>query len=236
LVLFLHGGGFVVGHPSHHIPTYRRLVETLGVTVAAAAYRRAPEHPFPAALDDVHAAWTWLVEHAEELGISRDRIVLCGESAGGGLAACLVQRLCDERGAVPCGQALIYPMLDDRTAIQADKTAVKHLVWNNGSNHYGWSSYLGAVGGAPPPYAVAARREDLSGLPPAWMTVGTLDLFFEEDQAYADRLTAAGVPVERVVVEGGFHGYFALGTDESSIVDVWTSLETFLRRCFTHSA
>lgn len=209
-LFWLHGGGHVIGDPEQ-----RRWADVLTSRVdcvmVSAGYRLSPEHPFPASLDDAHAAFHWMLDAADDLGLDRTRVVIGGESAGGGLAASLVQRLVDE-GTPIGGQLLVYPMLDDRTAARTDIGPKEHLVWNNASNRFGWGSFLGMPPGAQatPPYAVPARREDLSGLPPAWIGVGDLDLFLDEDTAYADRLRAAGVDVEFVVSEGGPHGFVSL--------------------------
>ncbi|MEM6926227.1 MAG: alpha/beta hydrolase [Myxococcota bacterium] len=230
-MLWLHGGGRIMGTPSIVEHACISVVERLGIVAAAASYRVAPEHPFPAALDDCAAAWQWLVDHAGELGIEASRMVIAGESAGGGLAAELCQRLRDEGLVTPAGQALVYPMLDDRTATRDDLTPMKHPVWNNASNRFGWSAYLGVPAGSSevPAYAVAARCEDLTNLPPAWLTVGDLDLFLDEDLDYAERLREAGVPVTIDRVEGGFHGYFTIGPDTPPVRETWDSLERFLR-------
>ena len=234
-LLWLHGGGRVMGQPELMDRHCVRLARDLGILAASASYRLAPEHRYPAALDDCRAAFGWLVASADALQIAPDRIAVAGESAGGGLAAELCQRICDEGGVQPAAQALVYPMLDDRTATRDDLTEQRFLVWDNRSNHYGWRSYLGVAPGsaAVGPYAAAGRRADLAGLPPAWITVGDLDLFLAEDLDYAERLRQGGVEVEIARVEGGFHGYFAVGRDEPPIQRVWASFERFLR---THLA
>lgn len=231
-LLWIHGGGRIMGRPQQSAYHCARIAKTLGIVTASTGYRLAPEHPFPAALDDCAASWTWLVDHADALNIAPHRIVVGGESAGGGLAAELAQRLCDEPGPSPAGQLLVYPMLDDRTATRDELTADKHLVWNNASNRYGWASYLGRAPGGPnlPPYACAPRRDDLTGLPPAWLTVGTLDLFLQENRAYAQRLQSAGVSADLEIIEGGFHGLFAVARDEPAVAPIWASLLAFLRR------
>jgi acetyl esterase/lipase len=180
--------------------------------VVSVAYRLAPEHPFPAALDDAHAAWQWLQGAAASLGVDPARVAVGGASAGGGLAACLAQRLRDEGRVQPAAQLLVYPMLDDRTAARRELDGAGHLVWHNRSNRAGWSAYLG---GAPevPAYAVAARHGDLHGLPPAWIGVGDLDLFWSEDRAYAERLEAAGVAVEFLEIAGAPHGFDMMAPD-----------------------
>jgi acetyl esterase/lipase len=187
--------------------------------VVSVKYRFAPEHPFPAALEDCYAALGWLHENAEKLGVDRGRIAIGGESAGGGLAAALAQ-LAHDRGELPvCFQLLVYPMLDDRTAL--DPTRPRTLVWTPTGNHFGWTSYLGH----PPrleedrPYAVPARREDLSGLPPAWIGVGDIDLFYPENVGYAERLQAAGVACQLEVVPGFYHGAFGMAPDDSAIAN-----------------
>ncbi len=232
-LLWMHGGGRIMGRPQHGAYHCMRIAKALGIIVAATSYRLAPEHPFPAALDDCAASWSCNQAHATQLGIAPERIVVGGESAGGGLAAELAQRLHDEPGPDPAGQLLVYPMLDDRTAAREELTRDKHLVWNNASNRYGWASYLGCEPGAAglPPYAAASRREDLSGLPPAWLTVGDLDLFVVENKAYVERLVAAGVDAELQMIDGGFHGVFAVGRDEGPMATMWASLLAFLRRC-----
>lgn len=248
-VLWLHAGGRIMGNPKMDVEICCRLVRELGIPVLSAEYRLAPRHPFPAALDDCVSAWEWL---SERDGI--DRIVVGGESAGGGLAAELCQRLYDEqrseeetcdaaavgdgrkhRQRLPLAQLLVYPMLDDRTVLDDDKTDRHHLVWNNASNRVAWKAYLGP-GHEPgdedlPEYCAAARRRDLSGLPPAWIMVGTLDLFYEESRAYASGLEEAGVREVRFVeIEGGFHGMFYVDRKEGPIVRSWNDLTRFLRR------
>lgn len=230
-LLWTHGGGRIIGSPLQDARLCARLARTHGIIVAATGYRLAPEHPFPAALDDCTASWEWLAAHATELGIDPQRVVIGGESAGGGLAAELAQRLRGAGGTQPAGQLLAYPMLDDRTAAREDLDGLKHLVWNNTSNRYGWSSYLGQPAGSDNvgKHAAAARCVDLSGLPPAWVTIGTLDLFLEENRDYASRLQAAGVPVTVHEIAGACHGYFSVGRREPVIQEMWASLDAFLR-------
>ncbi|MCS0499896.1 alpha/beta hydrolase [Protaetiibacter mangrovi] len=206
-LLWIHGGGLVIGDPRQDEALVSGTAAELGMVVVSAHYRLAPEHPFPAGLDDTLAAWEWLQRHAAELGVDPGRIVVGGESAGGGLAASLVHRLHDA-GAHPLAQWLFCPMLDDRTAADTTLDAVDHLVWNNVSNRFGWTSYLGqAPGGEVPPYAVPARRIDLAGLPPAWICVGDIELFHDEDVDYARRLESAGVQVTLDVTTGTPHGF-----------------------------
>lgn len=208
-LLWIHGGGYVLGTPEQDEKRASRLARDLRITVVSARYRLAPENPFPRGADDVHAAWHWLLHEAERLGVDPGRIVVAGASAGGGLAAGLAQRLLDDGGPQPAGQALVYPMLDDRTAADRTLDRARHPVWSNHSNRSGWSSLLADEPGGrtTPPYAVPARRADLAGLPPAWVGVGTADLFLHECRSYAYRLRLAGVPVSLVEVPGAPHGF-----------------------------
>jgi acetyl esterase/lipase len=205
-VLWIHGGGYVTGLAAFDDALCQDLARRLGAVVAAVDYRRAPEHPYPAAVHDCHEALAWLASQPE---VDERRVAVGGASAGGGLAAALAL-LARDRGEVrPAFQLLTYPMLDDRTALRSGIDERLFRLWTNRSNHFGWCSYLGVDPGAPGVEATAApaRADDLAGLPPAWIGVGTLDLFHDEDLDYAERLRAAGVPCEVRVVEGAFHGF-----------------------------
>lgn len=203
-VLYIHGGGYVIGTAELGDPFCARLAQHLGVVVAAVDYRLAPEHPYPTPLEDAHAALRWLVEQP---GVDAERIAVVGDSAGGGLAAGLALLIRDCGEIRPVLQVLSYPMLDDRTT---DGGVDPHVLrmWNQHSNRFGWDAYLGglAVGEVPAP-AAPARAEDLTGLPATWIGVGTNDLFHAENVAWAQRLEAAGVPCELFVVEGAYHGF-----------------------------
>lgn len=208
-LLWIHGGGYMIGGPKQDDGFCIAAARELGIMVVSVDYRLAPEHGFPAPLDDCHAAWTWMQAQAVALGIDPVRIAIGGQSAGGGLAVALVQRVQDEGGPQPLAQWLFCPMIDDRTAARRELDDIGYRLWNNLNNRVGWSAYLGQEpGGADlPPYAVAARALDVSGLPPTWIGVGDIDLFCEEDCAYADRLRAAGVDVTVRIVEGAPHGF-----------------------------
>jgi acetyl esterase/lipase len=210
-LLWLHGGGHLIGKPEQDDRTNLEFARR-GVAVVSVDYRLSPEHPFPAALDDAHAALTWLARPDGELAVDADRIAVGGSSAGGGMAAALAQRVHDEGRIRLALQLLVYPMLDDRTGLRDDAAPADLRVWTPASNRLGWNSYLGTAPGSAvvPEYAVPARRTDLTGLPPAWIGVGTADLFHDEGVAYARRLEAAGVPVTLDVVEGAFHGFDAV--------------------------
>jgi acetyl esterase/lipase len=200
-LLWIHGGGYVIGRAAQDDRLCRRFTKALGITVASAEYRLAPENPYPASLNDCHTALTWLAAQPE---VDLSRLVIGGASAGGGLAAALALMARDRGELTPVLQLLTYPMLDDRSSSRTDLDPGRFRLWNQRSNQFGWDSYLGR---ADPSVAVPGRREDLSGLPPAWIGVGTHDLFCEEDLAYAERLRAAGVRCNVEVVSGAFHGF-----------------------------
>jgi acetyl esterase/lipase len=200
-MLWIHGGGLLIGTAAQDDAICRRFARELGITVAAVDYRLAPEHPYPVPLEDCYAALTWL---AGLPAVDPRSVVIAGASAGGGLTAALAL-LARDRGEIDvAAQVLVYPMLDDRSSTAEGIDGSGHRLWTQASNRYGWSSYLGD---ADPNVAVPSRREDLSGLPPAWLGVGTLDLFHDEDVAYAERLRAAGVPCQLEIVDGAFHGF-----------------------------
>jgi len=205
-VLSIHGGGMIVGSPQLEQTFHGRFARELGAVVVSPDYRLAPENPFPAGLDDCMATLYWMREHADELGIDANNIAVEGGSAGGGLAAAVAQRSHDE-GITLRAQALIYPMLDDRAVLRNDHEGRGQLVWSPVSNRFAWTAYLGREPrmSDAPPYAAPARRDDLSGLAPAWIGVGELDLYYPEDVAYAEKLRACGVPTELVVVPGMYH-------------------------------
>jgi len=212
-MVWIHGGGMVVGKAKMNDANCNAYVKEFGMTVASVEYRLAPEHPYPAAIDDCFATWLWLLDQATELGVDPKRIAIAGASAGGGLSAALAQRIFDTGGQQPAAQILFYPMLDDRTATRVELTPIEHIGWTNTNNSFGWSSYLGHEAGSAvetPPWAVPGRREDVAGLAPAWIGVGDKDLFFEEDCAYAERFKRAGIDCEIEIVEGGPHGFDAL--------------------------
>lgn len=211
-LLWMHGGGLLIGAPEQDDEHNLELVRRLGIVVVAPRYRLAPEHPGPAAIDDVTAAFRAMVDGAARLGVDPERIAIGGASAGGLLTAALAQRLRDEGGAQPVFQLLVYPMLDDRTVLRTDIDERHVRLWTAKSNRYAWRAHLGeaAFGERVDPYLVPARCADLSGLPPAWIGVGSLDLFRDEDAAYRDALRAAGVPCDWLEVPGAFHAFDAL--------------------------
>jgi acetyl esterase/lipase len=199
-MLWMHGGAYLSGHPQHTDGLCHRFSRNLGITVAAPSYRFAPEHPYPAALEDCYAALRWL---ASLPAVDTARIAVGGQSAGGGLAAALAF-MARDRGEISLAlQVLSYPMLDDRSVAKMP-TAHNYRMWNERSNRFAWATYLGD---ADPDVAVPGRRKDLAGLPQAWIGVGTEDLFYDEILAYARRLRDANVPCHLEVAPGAFHTF-----------------------------
>lgn len=215
-VLWLFGGGHIAGRPAHVNSAASLTAAETGATVFVPQYRLAPRHPFPADLDDAFAAWEWLVEKAQDRGLDPTRIALAGNSAGAGLAACLAQRILDAGGTQPKAQALFYPMLDDRTAIDRSLDARNHFIWNNKANLVAWSVYLAPnAPGAPnlPPYAAAARRGSLAGLPPTWLGICGVDLFADECRSYARELKRDGVRCKVHETPGVPHAFEVLAPE-----------------------
>jgi len=217
VLLWTHGGGYVQGVPEMADLSCVGYVRGTGIAVVSVDYRYAPEYPCPAGLEDAYSALKWIVSKARRLNIDASRIGVGGESAGGGLAAALTQLAADRKEIALAFQLLVYPMIDDRTCLRADVGSRQHLLWDMASNRFGWASYLQTSPGAPnvPEYAVPARRDDLCGLPPAWIGVGTVDLFHDEDLAYAKKLKDCGVECILHIVPGAFHGFDALAPKAS---------------------
>lgn len=208
-ILHVHGGGYVMGTARIAEIGNRALAAAADCIILSVDYRLAPETRHPGPVEDCYAALKWLHANADALGADRNRIAVVGESAGGGLAASLAL-LARDRGEIPLiHQHLIYPMIDDRVCTEAPHPFAGEFVWTSHSNRFGWASLLGAEPGGSDvsPYASPARAADLSGLPPAFICVGALDLFLEQDVEYARRLIRAGVATELHVYPGAYHGF-----------------------------
>ncbi|MFJ1669831.1 alpha/beta hydrolase [Streptomyces bottropensis] len=209
VIYHVHGGGMIVGNNRVGVDAPLAWARELGAVVVSVEYRLAPEHPHPAPVEDVYAGLLWTAGHADEIGGDAERIVIAGASAGGGLTAALALLTRDRKGPRPIGQVLLCPMLDDRNDTPSAHQMAGRGVWDRTANETGWTALLGERrGGADvSPYAAPARAEDLSGLPPAFLDVGSAETFRDEVVAYASRLWRAGGVAELHVWPGGFHGF-----------------------------
>jgi len=231
VLLHVHGGGMVVGSAYDVLPDIGVPALELGCAIVSVEYRLAPEHPYPAALDDVSAAWGWVARDGAEHGLDPERIIVQGVSAGGGLAAGAMLRARDRGGPAAIGQMLVYPMLDHRndsaSAHQMDGVGA----WDRRANATGWAAYLGPLErGAVPEYASPALADDLSGLPPTFLEVGSAETFRDEDVDYARRIWAAGGDAELHVWPGGAHAFDALAPDAPLSRDAREARLRWLRR------
>jgi acetyl esterase len=213
-LLYLHWGGYVFGDLDSIHPTALRTADQVGAVVVSVDYRLAPEAPFPAGLEDCHAALTWVAESADELGIDPARIGVAGESAGGGLAAALALLARDRGGPPLCCQVLIYPQLDDRLATVSARTFTDTPKWMRASAVQCWTYYLRGTGNPGddhiPPWAAPARADALEGLPPAFVAVCEFDPLRDEGITYAHRLIQAGVATELHHYPGTFHASLSI--------------------------
>lgn len=218
-LLWIHGGGYMLGDIDQEDFTCKQFASAGMCNIVSVEYRLAPEHPFPAPLEDCYAALKWVSVHAAEMGFDAHRIGIGGASAGGGLAAGLALLARDRAEVKIMFQMLIYPMINDCNIQPASDILPDALFWTRQSNLTGWRCYLGCEpGGEGISYhASAYRATDLSGLPPAYIATGDIDLFAQEDIEYARRLIEAGIPTELHVYPGGCHAFDMLvpGTDIS---------------------
>jgi acetyl esterase/lipase len=234
LLLHMHGGGYMMIDPML-MPRLQGIATDCHCVVVSVDYRLAPETRYPGSLEDNYAALKWVHAHAAELGIDRSRIAVGGESAGGGHAASLAIHARDRNEVSIAFQLLIYPQLDDRTgSSQPAPPAIGKFLWTANANRLAWSSLLGVPAGSSkvPAAAVPARVASVAGLPPAWIGVGSIDLFVEEDMEYARRLVHAGVAAELLVMPGAFHGFDLLVPDAVSSKQFSASWKAALRKAF----
>lgn len=206
---WIQGGGYCLTAPDLDDQFCEEIVDRHHCAVVSVDWRRAPEHPFPAPAEDCYAGLAWTVGRAADLGIDPARVVIGGQSSGGGSAAGLALLVRDRLEFSVAYQLLIYPMLDDTNSTPFSFLVTDSNLWNRTKNQIGWRSYLGDAYGTPDvsPYAAPARMKDLSGLPPASVLTGELDLFVDEDIQYAQRLMQSGVPTELHVYPAAHHGF-----------------------------
>ena len=229
-LLWMHGGGYIVGVARDDARCIE-FAEIVGCTVVSVDYRLAPESIYKESIADCFAALVWMADNADELGIDASRIAIGGGSAGGGLTAGLALYNRDNKGPDVAYQMLIYPMIDDTHDTPSGHEDTCPTIWNRTVSFKAWKMYLGDEYGTDKvsPYAAATRAKDLTGLPPALVTVGTMDLFRDENINYAQRLMAAGVPTDLQVYAGMFHGAEMLVPDAAASkqmrMDYLTSLD-----------
>ena len=207
IVVFYHGGGWVIGNLETVDRPCRALANAAGAVVVSVDYRLAPEHRYPAAFDDSYAATVWVAEHAAELGGDAARLCVAGDSAGGNLAAAVSLAARDRKGPAIAAQLLAYPVVDfDFSTPSYDENKEGYLL-TRGAMQWFWAHYLGAMELGPDPFICPARATGLSGLPPAYVATCEFDPLRDEGEAYAQRLTDAGVPVVAKRFDGMVHGF-----------------------------
>ncbi|HUO47883.1 MAG TPA: alpha/beta hydrolase [Acidimicrobiales bacterium] len=229
LIVYFHGGGWCIGSLSIMDNVARELAHATGAAVVSVDYRLAPEHPYPAGLDDCEAVTRWAFEHSARFGVSAERVLVAGESAGGNLAAALSLRLRDAGAARrPAGQVLVYPVLDAHLSDHPSRKEFSHLVVSDKESEWFWSSYCGGRDLSSDPYAAPLQARDLSGLPPALVILGGCDRLRDEGRAYARRLVEAGVDTEEACFAGQPHGFVNFGFPAAA--DAYTLVGRWARR------
>lgn len=234
-ILHTHGGGYIIGTAATDIRRLQHMARELDCVIVSVEYRLAPETDYTGSMEDNYAGLRWMYDNAAQLGLDRSRLAVSGESAGGGHAALLAITARD-RGEIPIlFQALVYPMLDDRTGGAVQVPAhIATVGWSAAENQYGWRAFLRQEPGTAsvPARAVPARTKSLAGLPPAFIAVGGVDLFASEDIDYARRLNEEGVPTELLVIPGAFHGFDQLAPDSPQAQQFTGAKIEALRRAF----
>jgi len=227
-VYYIHGGGMIFGDIAGEDANATMICDQVGAVVVSVEYRLAPEHPHPAPVEDCYAGLVWTAKNAVELGIDPERLAIYGGSAGGGLTIGTALLARDRGGPALSFMMPIYPMIDDRNETSSSHEISDIGVWDRAGNIEAWAWYLG--GKEADQYAAPARAEDLSGLPPAFIDVGTVDLFRDEDIAFAQRLMQAGVPTELRVNPGSYHASETLAPESALSKRIWAGRIDALRR------
>lgn len=227
-----HGGGMIVGDRFAGINQYLEWAVRYNGVLVSIEYRLAPEFPDPYPVEDCYAGLVWTAEHADELGIDLDRLIICGASAGGGLAAGTALLARDRQGPTLAAQMLVYPMLDDRNDTVSAYQIQGVGVWDQTSNETGWNALLGERrdGDDVSIYAAPARATDLSNLPPTFIDVGSAEVFRDEDVAYASKIWAAGGQAELHVWPGAFHGCDMMAYHTQIALEMRTARDSWIRR------
>lgn len=218
-IVYIHGGGMIMGGLDGEDGTCQMMADRLGAVIASVDYRKAPEHPYPAAPEDCYAAATWVVDNAEQLGIDRRNVGIYGQSAGGGLTIAVALMARDRGGPRFAYMAPIYPMIDDRNTSESSLLVTDVGIWDRAGSLEAWGWYLG--GAEADQYAAPARAKDLRGLPPAFIDVGELDMFRDEDIDFVKRLGEAHVPVEFHLWPGAYHASEVFAPEAALSVRIW---------------
>lgn len=227
-VYFIHGGGMVLGEVEGENVGATTISEQVNAVVVSVEYRLAPENPYPAPVEDCYAGFVWMAEHAAELGIDPARIAFYGGSAGGGLVLATALLARDRTGPKVAFQMPIYPMIDDRNESASSHEISDVGIWDRSANIEAWGWYLG--GNDADEYAAPARAQDLSGLPPTFIDVGAVDMFRDEDIAFANRLMQAGVPTELHINPGSYHASEVFAPEAQLSQRIWAMRLDALRR------
>jgi len=227
-IYYIHGGGLLLGSIGDDAPLCEMLCETLDTVVVAVEYRLAPEHPYPAGLNDCVQGIHWLRDNAQRLALDTSRFAIYGGSAGGNLAIATALVLRDRGGLPLCFVAAPYPMLDDRNETPSSFEITDVGIWDRDANLEAWNYYL--AGKTADAYAAPARAEILSGLPPIFMDVGEVDLFRDESIAFAARLLQEGVPTELHVYPGAFHASEIFAPEAALSARIWARRIEALQR------
>ena len=227
-ILFIHGGGMIMGSIETENHKAAMLCETIQSIVVSVEYRLAPENPYPAQVQDCYEALVWMSKNASELGLDTDRLAIVGGSAGGGLAIATALMARDQEFPNLSFQMANYPMIDDRNETPSSKEITDVGIWDRKANIEAWDWYLG--GKNADEYAAPARAIDLSGLPPTFIDVGELDLFRDEDIEFAKRLLQAGVTTELHVYPGAYHASESFAPEAELSKQIWTKRIEALKR------
>jgi len=227
-IFFIHGGGMVLGNVAGEDPVATLICDQVQAVVVSVEYRLSPEHPHPAPVEDCYAGLAWMAKNAAELGFDPDRLAIYGASAGGGLTIATALLARDRGGPAVSFMMPIYPMVDDTNTTASSQEITDIGIWDRAGNIEAWAWYLG--GKDADRYAAPTRAEDLAGLPPAFIDVGTVDLFRDEDIAFAQRLMAAGVPTELHVHPGSYHAAETFAPDAALSRRIWELRLDALRR------
>jgi acetyl esterase/lipase len=230
-VYFIHGGGMILGNVQGEDPVATLICDQVGAIVVSVEYRLSPEHPHPAPVEDCYAGLVWMAKNAEELGFDANRLGIYGGSAGGGLTIATALLARDRGGPAITFMMPIYPMIDDTNTTASSHEITDIGIWDREGNIQAWEWYLG--GKPADQYAAPTRAADLSGLPPAFIDVGTVDLFRDEDISFAQRLMQAGVPVEMHVHPGSYHAAETFAADAALSQRTWALRIDALKRALT---